>query len=149
MIPAIAIQSMTGAAISGVRELERLNAQLPQVPATTFHLVHAGLYARTITIPAKSLLTGALIKIATVLIVSGDVDVTLGDGVTRLTGYHVLAAQAGRKQAFLAHADTQLTMVFATSSKDIQHIEDEFTDEADLLFSRKGENIVTITGDTS
>jgi hypothetical protein len=105
------------------------------------------MYARSITIPAGVLLTGALIKRATLIIFNGDATVATGEESIRLTGYHVLPASAHRKQAFLAHADTQMTMLFPTQAKDVHAAEQEFTDEADQLFSRKWENVVRITGE--
>jgi hypothetical protein len=142
------IPSMSLAAVSKVREFERINLQCEQTPIATHHLFHAGLYARTITIPAGVVLTGALIKRATVLILHGDVIVATGaDHPVVYVGYHVLPASAHRKQAFIARADTHMTMLFATSAQDVHAAEAEFTDEADLLFSRNGENVVTITGE--
>lgn len=143
----IAIHAMCAASISYIREFEKLNAARPQTAIATHHLIHAGMYARTIMIPAGVVLTGALIKLATTLIMSGDATVANGETNIRLTGYHVIPASKHRKQAFLAHADTHLTMLFPTSAKDILTAEDEFTDEAELLFSRHGENVINITGE--
>lgn len=136
---ALAIASMDDAAIARIGRLEAASAaRLPQVPIATHHVLHAGLYARTIMIPAGITITGALVDIATTLIVSGDCTVALGDGRTeRLTGYHVLAASGRRKQAFRATTDTHLTMVFATSAKSVEAAEEEFTAEADKLISRQ------------
>lgn len=130
-----------------VYELERVNSRLPQVPIATHHLLHAGMYHRTITIPAGVRLTGALIKRATTLTLSGDATFTAGDGLVRLTGYHVIPASAHRKQAFYAHADTSLTMSFPTKAQTVREAEEEFTDEHEMLFSRRGENITSITGE--
>jgi GNAT superfamily N-acetyltransferase len=145
--PEFAIAPMTAAAVDKVRALERQNAQLEQVPIATAHLIHAGLYARSIMLPAGVVLTGALIKRATVLILDGDVTLNMGETVIRLSGYYVVPASAHRKQVFLAHADTHMTMLFPTIAKDVRTVEGELTDEADLLFSRNGENFITITGE--
>jgi len=61
----------------------------------------------------------------------------------------VLPAEAGRKQAFLALADTDLTMLFATDARDTATAEGQFTTEPERLMSRAPDaiNIVTITGD--
>ena len=143
------LPAMTLRTVANVRDLEKLNLQLPQTRISTHHLFHAGMYARSIIIPEGVLLTGALIKRATILILSGDATVATGEDAPRLTGYHVLPASAHRKQAFLAHADTHLTMLFPTAAQDVRSAEDEFTDEGDLLFSRNGENIVNVTGEAS
>lgn len=141
------IPAMSPAAVDRVRELERVNMQREQTPIVTHHLIHAGLYARSITMPAGTVLTGALVTRSTVVIVQGDATVATGEDSARLTGYHVLPASAHRKQAFLAHEDTTITMLFATSAQTVEQCESEFTDEAELLFSRRGENVVTITGE--
>ena len=121
--------------------------ELPQKAIATKHLFHAGTYARTITIARNTMLTGALIKRATVVILSGDVIVYLGDESIRLQGYNVLPASAGRKQAYLALADTTITMLFATNAKTVEEAEQEFTDEYDSLLSHSCENEVVITGE--
>jgi hypothetical protein len=60
----------------------------------------------------------------------------------------VLPAAAGRKQAFLAQADSHITMIFATAARSVAEAEREFTDEADNLVSRRaGGNRIVITGE--
>jgi hypothetical protein len=145
----LAIPAMRPAAIARVAALEAHSALRPQVEIATHHVLHGGVYARTILMPAGTLLTGALVDIATTLIVSGDCTVAVGDGAAeRLAGYHVLAASARRKQAFLAHADTHLTMMFATAAESVEEAEDEFTAEAHKLMSRQPghANTIVITG---
>ena len=132
----VAIPAMTEQAIARVCALESRVEHLPQTDIGTHHVLHAGLYARSILIPQGTLLTGALVQVATTLIVSGHVSVYLADQVTEIEGYAVLPASAHRKQAFVAHADTHLTMVFATSAQTVADAEDEFTREADRLMSR-------------
>lgn len=144
------IPAMLPADIAKVREYEAYARTLPQVRMDTNHVLHGGLYLRTITIPAGVLLTGVLIRVPTALIFVGDAEVNTGDGgAMRLTGHHVLAASAGRKQAFLAHQDTTLTMVFPTRAKTVSEAEDEFTDEPWLLASREPDavNHINITGE--
>ena len=120
-----------------VRKLERQMAELPQVDLGTTHVVHAGLYARTIVIPAGTVLTGALTNCENLCVISGDISVSTDEGLQRLTGYHVLPARAGFKRAGWAHADTHWTTVVATELTDIEAIERMATDEADLLQTRR------------
>jgi hypothetical protein len=143
------IPAMAPQAIERVRALESAIAARPQFMVETDHVLHGGIYSRTVLVPAGAVIAGALIKIATTLIVSGDCTVFVGDDAVRLTGYRVLAASAGRKQAFVAHADTYLTMVFQTNAATVEQAEAEFTDEADKLISRTdfGVNTFTITGE--
>lgn len=128
---------MSADAVSQVRALENMAAQLPQANIETEHVLHAGTYVRTIIVPAGVFITGALIQIPTVVIVSGDADVFTGSESVRLSGYHVLPAEAGRKQAFLAHSETRITMIFATDAQSVAQAEDQFTAESDRLLSRK------------
>lgn len=123
--------------VDKVRQLESAALDLPQVPIATDHVFHAGMYARTIKIPAGVVLTGAQIKIPTILIISGDALVYGENGPTRYAGYHVCLGQCGRKQAFYALQDTYLTMLFPTGATDADGAEREFTDEYEKLFSRK------------
>ncbi|WP_369952095.1 hypothetical protein [Ralstonia syzygii] len=144
------IKPMTPQAIARVAELEKLNLQRPQVDIHTHHVLHAGLYARTITIPASVLLTGALVKRSTLLVICGDVLVSRGeDEGVRITGTAVIPASAGRKQAFLAYADTTVTMAFPTQATTIEQAEAEFTDDTELLMSRRDPdlNTIIITGE--
>ena len=139
MIPALSVPHlpvMSADAIAKVRVLEEHNRTLPQVEIATQHVIHGGMYARTIRLPAGVLLTGALLKIPTLLIFNGHATAYIGGEAIELCGHHVLPGSAGRKQAFLAHADTQMTMLFPTSAQDVAAAEHQFTDEAHLLFSR-------------
>ncbi len=143
------LPAMSVEAIDKVRILELGNSQLPQIDINTSHVIHGGMYARTIMIPAGVLLTGALIKIATILITQGDVIVYIGDKAIELSGYNVLPASANRKQAFVTKTDTFLTMIFPSDANNIEAAETEFTDEVDILISRKypSSNEIIITGE--
>jgi hypothetical protein len=143
------IPAMSPVAIDKVRQLENITLKAPQVNISTQHLFHAGIYARTIMIPKGVMLTGALIKIATTLIIFGDVVAYIGNETVKLHGYNVLPASANRKQAFVALSDVYMTMFFRSDTKNVKSAEDEFTDEADMLFSRhnSARNHVRITED--
>lgn len=123
--------------VDDVREWEAELAQRPQIDLSTEHLVHGGMYARTILIPAGAGLTGALTSMDNVCIVCGDIAVTTDSGVQRLTGYHVLPAKAGAKRAGVALADTYWTTIWPTQLTDIEAIEDEATCESHLLQTRR------------
>jgi len=143
------IPPMDATEIEKVRMLQSSLAELPQVSIGTQHILHAGMYSRTIMIPAGVVLTGALIKVATLLIIHGDVTVFIGDKTLDLSGYFVLPASANRKQAFFAKTDTHLTMMFPSKAATTEEAEKEFTDEDHLLFSRKEgyQNLITVTGE--
>lgn len=144
------IQPMTTRSIAMVRELEQFALSQPQVEVVTHHLIHAGVYHRTVMLPAGTLVTGALIKVPTTLTVCGHVTVLIGMEEVELEGYHILPAAADRKQGFVVHADTVLTMSFRTSATSVDEAEREFTDELDLLVSRLRPDLnrICITGAT-
>ena len=135
------VPAMDARAIDRVRALEAAATALPQVEIRTFHAFHAGLYARTIFVPAGVAITGALIKIPTLVTVSGHALLYVGEGEKprEITVYNVMSAEAGRKQVFVAVGDIAITMSFATSATTVEQAEAEFTDEAHLLLSRRGD----------
>ncbi len=144
------IPDMSDSVIEKVRKLEAYAKLLPQAEIETHHVIHGGMYARTIKIPPGILLTGALIKIATLLIIQGDVIVYLGEKSINLTGYNVISASANRKQAYLTNSETFITMVFPSKYDNVKEAEKQFTDEVDLLISNNinSVNIVISTGET-
>lgn len=150
MIPTLSrVPAMLPADVAKVTELESHAARYEQIPLVTRHLIHAGQYHRTITVPAGAMITGAVIKRATTLTISGHVCVYVGNNESReIAGYHVIPASAGRKQAFLAIEDTHITMSFPTLATTVSEAEAEFTDETDKLMSRElGDNVIVITGE--
>ncbi len=148
-ISANRIPAMSEMAIDKVRQFENASLANPQVNIDTLHIIHGGMYARTIMVPAGVVITGALIKIATMLIIVGDAIAYIGDEAIPLCGYNILPASANRKQAFVAQTDIYLTMIFPTKVSSISEAEDEFTDEANILISRNNisDNKIIITGE--
>lgn len=142
------LPAMTGEDVGKVSRLEAEIRKMDQVPIQTVHHFHGGMYARTIRIPKGVVLTGALIRIPTLLIVSGHATVYAGGEPFDLVGYNVLPGSAGRKQVFIAHEDTDLTMVFPTQAKTVEEAEAEFTDETNLLMSHEQEgDVIIFTGE--
>ena len=128
--------------LSGMPSPERVSAlesvllEQPQVDLGTEHLVHGGVYARTIFIPKDTILTGAVTAKANICTIYGDITVTTDAGPVRLTGYHVIPALPGFKRVGVAHEDTWWTTVMATELTDVEAIEEEMTPEADRLQTR-------------
>jgi hypothetical protein len=143
------IAVMSESAIEKVRLVQNAMLELPQVDLPVHHILHGGMYSRSLVIPAGVVIAGAFIKVPTTLVVSGNVTVYANDQAYEIDGYQVLVASAGRKQLFVAHTDTNMTMTFATDAKTVEDAEDEFTSEPDLLASRRHENLNTtiITGE--
>lgn len=141
------LQPLTTEQLDRAFKLEAEVLQLPQIDIETDHVLHAGMYSRTIKIPEQAVVTGSLMKINTILILNGDILVSAGDDTIRMTGHHVLTGLAGRKTSVLALKETFATMIFPTSARTVEEAEREFTDEADKLFSRQGRNNIRITGE--
>ena len=144
-----AIPAMSDEAIALVYRFEDMNLAREQVLIVTDHLLHGGMYVRTVMVPAGVQITGALIKVPTILIVQGHAEVFIGEDVLELTGYNVVPAAAHRKQAIKARSDTYLTMFFPTDAKDVDTAERHFTDEFERLMSNSDPelNRTMITGE--
>lgn len=140
------IPAMSPESIERVRALESAALDLPQIDIPTHHVFHAGMYARTIMVPAGAMITGVLVQIPTVLVVCGRCTIFVGEKTVDVDGYHVFAAAAGRKQAFVAHTDTHITMSFATDAQTVGEAEEQFTAEPSLLGSRRESCINKISG---
>lgn len=119
-----------------------------QIDLATHHVLHGGMYARTIRIPAGVILTGALIKRATVLIFNGHADALVGDEWAEVNGYGVICGSAGRKQVFITRSYVEMTMLFPTQATTVEEAEREFTDDADRLMSRRStRDVIVVTGE--
>lgn len=143
------ISTMAEIEIDKVRQLEVAILQAPQVKIETSHIIHAGMYARTIMVPAGVTLTGALMIIPTILIIQGNFLLFIGGKTKELRGYNIFTGGANRKQAGVALSDTCITMIFPTSAKTIEEAEEQFTNETHILFSRYPDavNHINITGE--
>lgn len=131
------IPAMSEESLKKVYELEDQILSYPQVQFEHTHTLHGGVYARTVFLPAGAIITGALIKVPTTLVVAGHVVAYFGDTTVEVNGHHVFMAESGRKSAFAAVGDTWLTMIFATGAATNEEAEMEFTDEYDRLMTRK------------
>lgn len=120
-----------------------------QVLVHTDHILHGGLYSRTIRLGPGVVMMGSLIKRATILIVNGNASVLAGNGRRELEGYNVVPGSAGRKQLFVTRGPVEMTMIYPTQAQTVEEAENEIFAEADQLTSRKDSSgdTVTITGE--
>ena len=132
------ILPMSDEAIDKVKSLQNVLSTFPQVPLETSHVIHGGMYARTVVLPAGTITCGSLMKVPTILIVDGYCKVFMGDEVIDMIGYNVIPASSHRKQAVLAYEETKVTMIFSTDSTSVEEAEMEFTDEYESLMTRNG-----------
>ncbi len=142
------IPSMSPDEINGVAGLERQALTVPQLAIQTQHILHGGIYTRTVRIPADVLIIGALIVRPTILTLSGDCLMYAGGEPQRVTGYAVMPASANRKNVFWAITETMLSLSFKTDALTVEQAEAELTPETEKLLSRHGSahNIYCVTG---
>lgn len=93
-----------------VYRLEAALLKLPQVDLPVEHDFCAGLYARTMHIPAGTVLTGAVHRHECIFLVRrGVLVVTTDDGAKRLEGGDMFVTPAGTKRAGVALTDVAVT----------------------------------------
>lgn len=140
---------MTAAGMDRMFALEATIKEMPQVTYATKHVIHAGIYSRTICIKAGVAVVGVRIKVPSQLVVSGHCVISHGDSSVECNGYDVIAAPAGRKTAVLAYTDTYVTMMFGTDAATVEEAERQGTDDYESLSSHRDEydNIIVITGE--
>lgn len=110
---------------------------LPPAEIRTEHHIHAGVYSRTIFVPAGAVVVGLTIKVPTQLICAGRFQLTDGTETREFDGFHVLDGSAGRRAAVVALSDCAFTMLFATQATTVEEAEAEFSDEPERLATRK------------
>lgn len=132
------IPSMRESEIERVRAIEAYSAaNRVQVKIEIEHQLHAGMYVRTCKMMSDCLLTGALIKVPTILIVSGFCSMYMGGRFRHISGYEVFYTEANRKAIFISETETFLTMCFPTQAKTVKDAEEQFTNEVHLIQSRE------------
>jgi len=97
-----------------IADIERAMLQMPQAELSVRHYFAHGLYAREITIPAGTLLTGAVHLAEHLNIIShGDISVVTEFGSNRITAPATLVSPPGTKRIGYAHTETIWTTVHA------------------------------------
>lgn len=122
---------------SKIRRLEAILLRAPQVDMQTTHALSGGVYARTVFIPAGTVVTGATHKKDHICIIDGDVETILDGQPQRITGRVVINGTKGVKRAVYAHDDTLWTTVCATALTDMDAIEAELVEEPERLQTRR------------
>jgi hypothetical protein len=107
--------------------LQAALGDMPDIECPLQHVHAPGVYARTIQLPAGSVVVGKIHKHAHINILSqGDVFVlTEGGGIERLRGPITMVSQPGTKRAVYAMTDTTWTTIHLTDKTDLAQIEDE------------------------
>lgn len=107
-----------------VQRLEGQMRDLPQVDIPVQHGFGPGFYARTITIPADTLLTGHVHATDHIFMVTkGDITITTDDGTVRVQAPYQAVCKAGGKRAGYAHAETVCVNIHITTETDLARLE--------------------------
>lgn len=99
-----------------------------QVAIPVRHHFSPGVYAREITIPAGTILTGRIHKHEQLNILSGgEISVLTDDGMKRVSAPFTVVSPPGTKRIAFAHTECTWTTILATEERDPDLIEAEFT----------------------
>lgn len=102
-----------------VEKLEESMLHLPQVECPVRHYFAPGVYAREITIPKGTVLTGAIHKRENLVVLSaGRLRLMQEDGHIEISAPHTMLCKAGAKNAAYALEDAVWTNFFATEETD-------------------------------
>lgn len=112
-----------------LQSLETAMLQEDQVNIPVNHMFSGGVYAREITIPKGTLLTGRIHKFDHFdIMLSGDVTVSTDSGeVKRLTGLNIMEGKAGKKRAGYTHEDTHWITFHSAEERDPEQMYDFLT----------------------
>lgn len=99
-----------GSAVERATRLERSMESLPQVDCPIRHHFAPGIYAREISIPAGTVVVGAIHKTDNLVIVSmGRLRIVTDDGTTEVSAGDTFTCKAGAKNAMFALEDARWT----------------------------------------
>ncbi|PVY56732.1 MULTISPECIES: hypothetical protein [unclassified Simplicispira] len=119
-----------------VNRLEDALRSVPQVDCPIRHHFAPGIYAREITIPKGTVLTGAVHKQESLVVLSaGRLRLVTDDGTVEISAPYTLTCKAGAKNAALALEDSVWTNFFATEETDQDKLVELLTESkaSDLL----------------
>ena len=104
--------------------VEEVMRKGPQIVIEPVHYIAQGLYAREISIPKGTLLTGKIHLFEHLNIVSkGDISVLTESGVRRIKAPATLVSKPGIKRIAYAHEDTVWTTIHACDVTDPEEAE--------------------------
>jgi quercetin dioxygenase-like cupin family protein len=113
--------------IDKVERLEQALSQMDQVEIPVVNYFSHKIYAREITIPKNTILTGKIHKYSQLNILSkGEISVLTEDGVKRVKAPFTIVSPPGTKRAAYAHEDCVWTTIHGTDETDVEKIENHF-----------------------
>jgi hypothetical protein len=132
------IQKNNRVSIEQIIALENEILKLEQVDLPITHEFIDGVYARSMFIPAGTVLTGAVHKKDCFMIIRyGDLTVYTDEGMKRCVTGDLIPSKAGIKRVGVAHEDTFITGFLAnpTNEKDIEKLWDYYVAPNDYLLN--------------
>lgn len=148
VLPSVSLSANSPETLRALDEAAAIIARRQQLEAVTEHLIHGGMYARTMRLPEGAVIVGALIRVPTILVIQGSASLLAGDDWAHIDGYGVLAGSAYRKALIVARGPVEMTMLFPTQARTVEEAERELTDEHEKLMSRRSEsNATVVTGE--
>ena len=128
-----------------VKALEEILLDVPQVDCPVRHHFAPGMYAREITIPKGTVLTGAVHKTQNLAVLSqGKLQLVTNDGTTIISAPHILTVMPGMKNAAYALEDSVWTNFFPTEETDIDVLVELLTESkaTDLIGGSDNKQLV-------
>ena len=115
--------------VSAIEDFEDATLDIEQADIPVEEYMHGGMYARKITIPANTVLTGQIYKFDHFEIMAyGDITVSDDRGNTkRLTGFNLIPANAGKKRIARTHEETVWITFHPFSGATGQEVQDMVT----------------------
>lgn len=137
----IEIAGASHATRAAVIDFETWALKQPQVECPVRHYFSQGVYAREITIPKGTILTGKIHKYQQLNIMSkGELSVLTENGVIRVKAPFTIISPPGTKRIAYAHEETVWTTVHGTEERDLERIEMHFIAQSEdeyLAFARQ------------
>lgn len=120
---------------SKIEGMETFMLAQPQVECPVRHYFSQGVYAREITIPAGTILTGKIHKYEQLNILSkGDISVLTDEGVKRVQAPFAIVSPPGTKRIAYAHEESVWTTIHGTDLTDVEKIEEAFIAQTDAEY---------------
>ena len=124
-----------------VENVERQMRRFEQLEIIPRHYFAHKTYAREITIPADTYLTGKIHNYSQINVLSkGDISVLTDDGMRRVQAPFTIVSPPGTKRLAYAHTECVWTTFLGTDETDVKKIEQQFISETNddyLLFNAK------------
>lgn len=109
-----------------IEHLEKAIAAVPQVELPLIHGFGPGFYARSMMIPAGTVLTGKVHATEHIfMLTKGDISITTAEGVKRVQAPYQAVCPPGFKRVGYAHTDCVCVNIHITNKQDLEELEAE------------------------